>query len=54
MASEGGIPFIAFRALSDMAGDSSREEFRMFYQMAADNAAAAVIVFLQAQSDAGR
>jgi adenosylhomocysteine nucleosidase len=44
-----GVPFIAFRSLSDLAGgDPGPNPFQLFVQLAADNSAAAVRRFLRA------
>ena len=44
-----GVPFIAFRSLSDLAGGGPGEnEIGTFFQVAADNSASVVIVFLEA------
>ena len=46
-----GVPFIAFRSLSDLAGGGDSEgenEIATFFQLAADNAAAVVRAFLAA------
>jgi adenosylhomocysteine nucleosidase len=46
-----GKPFIAFRSLSDLAGGGPGEnEMTIFFQLAADNSAKAVISFLEALS----
>ena len=38
-----GVPFIAFRSLSDLAGgDLATSEIRTFFQLASDNSAAVV------------
>ncbi len=43
-----GVPFIAFRSLSDLAGgDPGANQFPLFVQLAADNSAAAVRRFLR-------
>lgn len=43
-----GVPFIAFRSLSDLAGgDPGPNPFRLFVPLAADNSAAAVRRFLK-------
>jgi adenosylhomocysteine nucleosidase len=48
-----GVPFIAFRSLSDLAGGESGEnELRTFFQLAADNSATVVRAFLRALSAA--
>ena len=42
-----GVPFIAFRSLSDLAGgDQGANEIRTFFQLASDNSAAVVQRFL--------
>ncbi|MBN9089288.1 MAG: 5'-methylthioadenosine/S-adenosylhomocysteine nucleosidase [Reyranella sp.] len=42
-----GVPFIAFRSLSDLAGgDHGPNEMRVFFQLASDNSAAVVRRFL--------
>lgn len=42
-----GVPFIAFRSLSDLAGgDHGPNEMRVFFQLASDNSAAVVQRFL--------
>jgi adenosylhomocysteine nucleosidase len=42
-----GVPFIAFRSLSDLAGgDHGANELRVFFQLASDNSAAVVQRFL--------
>jgi len=42
-----GVPFIAFRCLSDLAGGSDEDnELRTFFQLASDNSAAVVQRFL--------
>ena len=42
-------PFVAFRSLSDLAGGGSGEnQLPTFFQLAADNSAAAVVTFLGA------
>lgn len=44
-----GVPFVAFRSLSDLAGGGPGEnEMGTFFQLAADNSAAVVIAFLEA------
>jgi adenosylhomocysteine nucleosidase len=48
VATERGVPFIAFRSLSDLAGGGPGEnEIGIFFQLAADNAAAVVTAFLK-------
>jgi adenosylhomocysteine nucleosidase len=43
-----GIPFIAFRSLSDLAGgDADQNAMGTFFQLASDNSAAVVIAFLK-------
>jgi adenosylhomocysteine nucleosidase len=47
VAHANGVPFIAFRSLSDLAGGGPGEnEIGTFFQLAADNAAAVVTAFL--------
>ena len=42
-----GVPFIAFRSLSDLAGGGEgANEMRTFFQLASDNSAAVVQRFL--------
>ena len=42
-----GVPFIAFRSLSDLAGgNETANEMKVFFQLAADNSAAVVQRFL--------
>jgi adenosylhomocysteine nucleosidase len=49
VASERGVPYIAFRSLSDLAGGGpGANEIDTFFQLAADNAAAVVLAFLTA------
>jgi adenosylhomocysteine nucleosidase len=49
VASERGVPFIAFRSLSDLAGGGpGANEIDIFFQLAADNAASVVLAFLAA------
>jgi adenosylhomocysteine nucleosidase len=44
-----GVPFLAFRSLSDLAGGGPGEnEIGTFFQLAADNSAAVTIAFLNA------
>lgn len=44
-----GVPFIAFRSLSDLAGGGPGEnEIGTFFQLAADNSASVVVSFLEA------
>ena len=44
---EYGVPFIAFRSLSDLAGgDEGANELPTFFQLASDNSAAVVQRFL--------
>jgi adenosylhomocysteine nucleosidase len=44
-----GVPFIAFRSLSDLAGGGpGKNEVVIFYSLAADNSAAVVMAFLGA------
>jgi adenosylhomocysteine nucleosidase len=43
------VPFIAFRTLSDLAGGGEgQNEMSVFFKLAADNSAAAVLAYLQA------
>jgi adenosylhomocysteine nucleosidase len=47
-----GVPYIAFRSLSDLAGGGPGvNEVDTFFQLAADNAAAVVLAFLEAWPD---
>jgi len=47
VAAERGIPYVAFRSLSDLAGGGpGANEIDTFFQLAADNAAAVVLAFL--------
>lgn len=49
VAYSNGVPFIAFRSLSDLAGGGSGEnEMHVFLQISADNAAHVLLAFLQA------
>lgn len=49
VAAERGVPYIAFRSLSDLAGGGpGANEIDTFFQLAADNAAAVVLAFLTA------
>ncbi len=49
VARQNGVPFIAFRSLSDLAGGGPGEnESRTFGRLAADNAAAVVLAYLRA------
>lgn len=51
IAYESDVPYIAFRSLSDLAGGGSgANELRTFFQLAADNAAAVVLAFLEGWS----
>lgn len=51
VAAERGVPFIAFRSLSDLAGGGpGANEVDIFFQLAADNAAAVVLEFLGARA----
>lgn len=44
-----GVPFIAFRSLSDLAGgDPGQNQARAFYPLASENSAAVVLAFLKA------
>lgn len=47
-----GVPYIAFRSLSDLAGGGpGANEIDTFFQLAADNAASVVIAFLEAWAE---
>jgi adenosylhomocysteine nucleosidase len=49
VAADRGVPYIAFRSLSDLAGGGpGANEVDIFFQLAADNAAAVVLAFLTA------
>lgn len=49
VAAKRGVPYIAFRSLSDLAGGGpGANEIDVFFQLAADNAAAVVLAFLDA------
>ncbi|MEO8392991.1 MAG: 5'-methylthioadenosine/S-adenosylhomocysteine nucleosidase [Chloroflexota bacterium] len=49
VAYSNGIPFLAFRSLSDLAGGGSGEnEIGTFFQLAADNSASVTVAFLTA------
>jgi adenosylhomocysteine nucleosidase len=49
VAHANGVPYIAFRSLSDLAGGGpGANEIDVFFQLAADNAATVVIAFLRA------
>ncbi|MHA3904980.1 5'-methylthioadenosine/S-adenosylhomocysteine nucleosidase [Castellaniella sp. WN] len=49
-----GVPFIAFRSLSDLAGGGPGEnEMNAFLHIAADNAAQVLLAFLRAWPDSG-
>jgi nucleoside phosphorylase len=55
LARDAGVPFIAFRGVSDGAGDplglvGSFRQFAFYYVLSADNAAATATAFLQAWS----
>ena len=55
VAYENRVPFIAFRALSDLAGGGpDQNEARLFGRLAAENSAAVVIEFLKALPRARR
>jgi adenosylhomocysteine nucleosidase len=44
-----GVPFIAFRSLSDLAGgDPGQNQARAFYPLASENSATVVLAFLKA------
>ena len=50
-----GVPFLAVRSLSDLAGGGPGEnEIGVFFGLAADNAAAVVRALLRALPDQGR
>jgi adenosylhomocysteine nucleosidase len=52
VAHEAGVPYIAFRSLSDLAGGGpGANQVDIFFQLAADNAAAVVLAFLTARAD---
>ncbi|MEM6761576.1 MAG: 5'-methylthioadenosine/S-adenosylhomocysteine nucleosidase [Pseudomonadota bacterium] len=54
VAFSNGTPFIAFRALSDLAGGGEGEnEIGTFFAVASSNSAAVVRAFLKARSDEG-
>ncbi len=49
VARDRGVPYIAFRSLSDLAGGGPGEnEIDVFFQLAADNSAVVVMAFLEA------
>jgi len=49
VAATHGVPFLAFRSLSDLAGGGPGEnEIRTFFQIAADNSALILLTFLDA------
>jgi adenosylhomocysteine nucleosidase len=49
VALSNGVPFIAFRSLSDLAGgDPGANQARIFFQLASDNSAAVVRAFVAA------
>jgi adenosylhomocysteine nucleosidase len=49
VAATRGVPYIAFRSLSDLAGGGhGANEIDIFFQLAADNASAVVLAFLEA------
>jgi adenosylhomocysteine nucleosidase len=51
VAHEAGIPYIAFRSLSDLAGGGpGANQVDTFFQLAADNAAAVVLAFLTSRA----
>ncbi len=55
VARQNGVPFLAFRALSDLAGGGAGpNESATWARLAADNAAAAAIAWLAAQPPRGR
>ena len=44
-----GVPFIAFRSLSDLAGgDEGENQIKTFFKLAADNSARVLLAFLAA------
>lgn len=48
VAATHGVPFLAFRSLSDLAGGGPGEnEIRTFFQIAADNSARVLLTFLE-------
>jgi adenosylhomocysteine nucleosidase len=52
IAHERGVPFVAFRSLSDLAGGGPGvNQIEIFFQLAADNAAAVVMAFLEAWAE---
>ena len=53
VAHANGVPYIAFRSLSDLAGGGpGANEIDVFFQLAADNAATVVTAFLEAWTEA--
>lgn len=49
VAFSNGVPYIAFRSLSDLAGGGEGEnELGTFFQLAADNSARVLLAFLAA------
>lgn len=51
VAANHGVPYLAFRSLSDLAGGGPGEnEIRTFFQIAADNSALILLTFLEAWS----
>ena len=49
VAYSNGVPFIAFRSLSDLAGGGDGEnEINTFFRIAADNSARVLLAFLAA------
>ena len=55
VAHENNVPYIAFRSLSDLAGGGpGSNEIGTFFQLAADNAAAVVLTFLEGWNARGR
>lgn len=49
VAATHGVPYLAFRSLSDLAGGGPGEnEIRTFFQIAADNSALVLLTFLEA------
>ncbi len=52
VAFEKGVPYIAFRSLSDLAGGGNGEnQIGIFFRVAADNSAAVVLGFLEEWAD---
>jgi len=54
VAAKRGVPYIAFRSLSDLAGGGpGANQIDVFFQLAADNAAVVVLAFLEAWAARG-